>query len=43
VAKVTDAELVWFRDCGHFFDEHLDELRSAIRDWTIQKLSAEKE
>lgn len=43
VAKVTDAELVWFRDCGHFFDEHLDELRSAIRDWTMRKLGVEEE
>jgi alpha/beta superfamily hydrolase len=39
VAKVTDAELISFEDCGHFFDEHLDELRNAVRDWTEKKIS----
>lgn len=34
VAKNTDAELVVFENCGHFFDEHLDELRSVISNWT---------
>ncbi len=39
VAKNTDAELVVFRDCGHFFDEHLDELREAVADWVKRKLN----
>ena len=34
VAKNTDAELVAFQNCGHFFDEDLDELRAAVKDWT---------
>jgi alpha/beta superfamily hydrolase len=38
VKKVTDAELVEFKDCGHFFDDHLNELREAIREWTSRKL-----
>ncbi len=38
IAKVADAELVWFRDCGHFFDGHLDQLRDAVQEWTEKKL-----
>ncbi|MBK8466319.1 MAG: alpha/beta fold hydrolase [Chloracidobacterium sp.] len=38
VAKNTDAELVVFENCGHFFDEHLSELREAVRDWTERKI-----
>jgi alpha/beta superfamily hydrolase len=38
VAKVTDAELVVFKSCGHFFDDHLNELRVTIRDWVNKKL-----
>lgn len=38
VAKVTDTELVTFSACGHFFDEHLDQLRAAIKDWVIKKI-----
>lgn len=39
VAAATDAELVVFRNCGHFFDEHLNELRDAIKHWTIRKMA----
>ncbi|MFN0278455.1 MAG: alpha/beta hydrolase [Pyrinomonadaceae bacterium] len=39
VSKNTDAELVVFENCGHFFDEHLRELREAVRDWTLRNLS----
>ena len=39
VKKNTDTELVVFPNCGHFFDEHLIELREAIRDWTLKKMS----
>jgi len=39
VEKVTDAELISFEDCGHFFDDHLDELRDAVRNWTDKKIS----
>ena len=38
VSKNTDAELVVFENCGHFFDEHLNELRDAIRDWVERKI-----
>lgn len=38
VAAVTDAELVVFDDCGHFFDDHLNELRESVREWTVRKM-----
>lgn len=38
VAQVTDAELIVFPGCGHFFDDHLKELRDAIHQWTSRKL-----
>lgn len=38
VSKVADTELVVFSDCGHFFDEHLNELRDAVSDWTTRHL-----
>ncbi len=39
VGKKADAELVVFENCGHFFDEHLSELRDAVREWTIQQMT----
>ena len=39
VAKNTDAELVVIKDSGHFFDDHLNELRNAVRDWTLKHIS----
>lgn len=38
VSKTAETELVVFDDCGHFFDEHLNELRAAIQGWTDRKL-----
>ena len=38
VKKSTDTELVVFPNCGHFFDEHLIELRETIREWTVRHL-----
>ena len=40
VSKYNDTELVVFDDSGHFFDEHLSELRDAVRDWTLRKIDA---
>lgn len=39
VAENTDAELVVFENCGHFFDEHLNRLRETVKDWTTRKIS----
>ena len=36
--RVSHAEVVIFENCGHFFDEHLNELRDAVRDWVTRKL-----
>ena len=33
VAENTEAKLVWFENCGHFFDNHLNELRAAVREF----------
>ena len=39
LAKNTNAELVVIPDSGHFFDDHLNELRETVRDWTLKQLS----
>jgi alpha/beta superfamily hydrolase len=31
--RIPHAEVVTFENCGHFFDEHLDQLRETARDW----------
>jgi len=36
VAENTETELVWFKNCGHFFDHHLNDLRAAVRDWDLR-------
>jgi len=38
----TDAKLVVFENCGHFFDEHLTELRKTVSDWTIEQIDKTK-
>ncbi len=38
VSAVTDTETVVFENCGHFFEDHLSELREAIRDWTERQI-----
>ena len=39
VAANTDAELVYFENCGHFFDDHLAELRATIKHWTLTQIA----
>jgi alpha/beta superfamily hydrolase len=36
--RIPHAEVMIFENCGHFFDEHLNELREAVRDWTTRKM-----
>lgn len=40
--SVTDhiphAEVVIFENCGHFFDEHLNELRETISEWVSREI-----
>ena len=42
VAENTDAKLIVFENCGHFFDQHLNELRKAIGDWVLEKITADE-
>jgi len=37
--RIPHAEIVIFENCGHFFDAHLNELREAIRDWTVREMN----
>ncbi len=39
VAENTDTKLVVFKNCGHFFDEHLTQLKNAIHDWVLEKMA----
>ncbi|MGD9562671.1 MAG: alpha/beta hydrolase [Pyrinomonadaceae bacterium] len=39
LSRSADTELVVFKDCGHFFDEHLDELRVTVKNWAGRHLS----
>ncbi len=34
----SDAELVVFENSGHFFDEHLNELRETVKAWVSRHL-----
>jgi alpha/beta superfamily hydrolase len=38
VSEIPTAELVVFENCGHFFDEHLNELRETVKNWTVSQL-----
>ena len=42
VAENTDTRLIVFQNCGHFFDNHLTQLRDAIHDWTLEKIFENK-
>jgi alpha/beta superfamily hydrolase len=35
----AEAKLVMFKDCGHFFDTTLNELRQTIADWTTEQIN----
>lgn len=37
VSAVTDTSIKIFENCGHFFDEHLSQLRETINDWVLEK------
>ncbi|MBC7797526.1 MAG: alpha/beta hydrolase, partial [Pyrinomonadaceae bacterium] len=34
----AQAKLVVFENCGHFFDEHLNELKSTISEWITTQI-----
>lgn len=39
VSEVTDTSVKVFENCGHFFDDHLTQLRNIIHDWTTEKIA----
>lgn len=39
ISTTAETELIVFDDCGHFFDEHLSQLRTAIFEWTSKQLN----
>ena len=43
LSSSMDVEVVIFDDCGHFFDDHLDELRETVRDWTERHITKKQE
>ena len=42
VAEKTDAKLIVFQNCGHFFDNQLEQLKNAVHDWTLEKIAESK-
>ena len=38
IAAANETELVVFENCGHFFDQHLNELRETIKNWTTAQI-----
>lgn len=42
VAENADTKLIVFNNCGHFFDNHLNQLKDAIHDWVLEKMAAGK-
>lgn len=38
VSPSVDKKMIVFENCGHFFDDHLDELKNAVRDWTLERI-----
>lgn len=39
VRKTADATLIEYTNCGHFFDDHLNELRDAVCEWTKTQIN----
>ena len=39
--RIPHAEVVIFENCGHFFDEHLNELRDVVHKWTERNLTTD--
>jgi alpha/beta superfamily hydrolase len=37
LVQAADKDLIVFENCGHFFDNHLEQLKNAVRDWTAAR------
>jgi hypothetical protein len=42
VSKNAETEFVIFENSGHFFDEHLAELRETVKHWTLTEIEKSK-
>ena len=40
VSPYADAELIVIENSGHFFDDHLDELRETVKNWTVRRMES---
>ncbi|MFL6374153.1 MAG: alpha/beta hydrolase [Pyrinomonadaceae bacterium] len=40
--RIEHAEVVIFENCGHFFDEQLNELRDTVCEWVKRKLATDE-
>ncbi len=38
VSQNAETQLVIFENCGHFFDEHLNELRETVKNWVLERI-----
>lgn len=43
VAENAETKLIVFENCGHFFDKHLEELKTTVRDWTLENVKKDEE
>lgn len=39
VAENADARLIASENCGHFFERHLLQLKNAVHDWVLEKIT----
>jgi alpha/beta superfamily hydrolase len=38
VAENAETKLIIFENCGHFFDNHLEQLKNTVRDWVLERI-----
>jgi alpha/beta superfamily hydrolase len=43
ISENADARLIVFETCGHFFDNHLEQLKTAVHDWVLEKMAEDGE
>ena len=43
VSVSAETRLIVFKNCGHFFDDHLTQLKNLIHDWTLENIAVENQ
>jgi alpha/beta superfamily hydrolase len=43
ISENADARLIVFETCGHLFDNHLEQLKTAVHDWVLEKMAEDGE